>query len=210
FPLASEPFHSTAELVGRIAIGRSQLVLLPEPPEEAARFVDLDQLVTGTKPPILVVRTKIAEPGSVFVRILHCLTGNFRQTQNFSYSFTLVTDDGFLQLLHVVVGDELRDVREALRLTAPGDAVDQDAFLQQLTHHGERYLKAVVAAARDEPFDVRYRLAVGDVVKTVEEELRRERYGLLVVGRHEEGHSRVSAEDYRLMHQVQSLPVLAL
>jgi hypothetical protein len=47
-------------------------------------------------------------------------------------------------------------------------------------------------------------------VTAVQEELAAGAYGLLVVGRHEEGYSRITAADYQLMHLVRDVPVLAL
>ena len=208
--LADEPFASTAELVGQVSIGRSQLVLLPEPRDETARVVDLDLLVTGTAPPILIVRRPIGEPEAVFARILHGLTGSFQQTQNFSYSFTLAGDGGRLVLLHIIDDDEIQDVRGVLQVSPEIADETGEKLLRNLAHHGERYLKAVVAASRNRPFDVTYRLAVGDIITTVKEELIRGDYGLLVVGSHYEGHSHLAADDYQLMHQVRDIPVLAL
>ena len=205
-----DPFGSTAELVGQISIGRSQLVLLPEPEDEAARFVDLDAVVTGTTPPILTVRMPVADPRAVFGNILHGLTGNFRQTQNFAYSFTLAEDHGRLSLLHAIEDSDVQDVRDTLQVSPDIAESTGDELIRAMMHHGERYLKAVVTAARQRPFDVSYRLAVGEVVALVQDELRRGDYGLLVVGSHTDGHSHVSADDYQLLHQVRDIPVLAL
>lgn len=212
--LATEgrPYGSTAELVGQVSIGRSKLVLFPDPVHEQspAVEVDLDALVQGTTPPILIVRTPIQDPSVVFKRILHGLTGNFRQTQNFAFSFTMVASGGRLFLLHVIEKSEIRDVRETLRVSPEVADESGEALIKNLTHHGERYLKAVVEAARDEPFDVGYRLGLGEIVAEVRRELASGEFGLLVVGSHEEGHSHVSADDYQLMHQVRDIPVLAL
>ena len=164
----------------------------------------------GTAPPILIVRQEIEDPAALFNSILHSLTGNFQQTRNFSYSFTLAGDGGRLMLLHVIDDDEVQDVRGALQVSP--DIADRsgEALLENLARHGERYLKAVVAASRDRSFDVSYRLAVSDIITTVRQELATQRYGLLVVGSHQEGHSYVAADDYQLMHQVRDIPVLAL
>ena len=161
-------------------------------------------------PPILLVGSAIGDPAAVFHKILHSLTGNFQQTQNFAYSFTLAEDDGRLLLLHTIDEGEVQDVREALQVAPDIAAETGEALLQTVAHHGERYLKAVVAAARELPFDVSYRLAVGEIVPTVREELARGNYGLLVIGSHHEGHSHVTADDYQLMRQVRDIPVLAL
>ncbi|MCH7873051.1 MAG: hypothetical protein IID33_15250 [Planctomycetes bacterium] len=224
FDWSNEPFGSTAELVGQISIGKSQLVLLPEltvgkptSSDEAARssqpalpVVDLDAVVTGTTPPILTVRSPISDPRVVFGNILHGLTGNFRQTQNFAYSFTLAEDHGRLSLLHAIEDSEVQDVRDTLQLSPDITESTGNDLVEALTHHGERYLKAVVAAARKRPFDVGYQLAVGEIVPLVKAELKRGDYGLLVVGSHTDGHSHVSANDYQLLHQVWDIPVLAL
>jgi hypothetical protein len=207
-PMA-RPFASTAELVGQISIGRSQLVLLPDP-QGATPPVEIDALVQGTAPPILVIRAPLERPQAVFRRILHSLTGNFQQTRNFAHSFALVEDGGAVVLLHTIDQTELHDVRDALRVSPDIAADDGEELIQSLTRRGERYLKAVVAASRKFPYDVSYRLAVGEVRATVERELAAGDYGLLVVGRHQEGYSHVEAEDYQLMHQVRQVPVLAL
>jgi hypothetical protein len=208
FGLASGPFASTAELVGQVGIGRGQLVLLSNREQEHA--LDVDALVQGTQPPILFVRSKVPDPAGVFRNILHSLTGNFQQTQNFSYSFTLVDEHGRILLLHAIDAEEIQDVREALQVSPEVAQKSRRELLDALTHHGERYLKGVVAASRKMPYEVSYSLTVGDVVPAVQAELARGDYGLLVVGNHEEGHSRITADDYQLMHLVRDVPVLAL
>ncbi len=206
--LCDEPFDSTAELVGQLSITGAELLILPEPADAPARVVDLDALVLGSAPPVLVFRQPVEDPAQVFAGILHALSGNFRQTRNFSYSFTLVEHGGRIELLHVINRDELEPVCQTLRLEA-GDQ-DADALIQRIQQHAERYLRAVLAASRDAPCQVGYRLAVGSVVQTVQNEVRHGDWGLLVVGRHEQGRSHVSAEDYQLMHLIRDVPVLAL
>lgn len=208
---AERPFASTAELVGQVAIGRRQLILVCEPADEGQRLLDVAALIQGTAPPVLLVRRPIAQPEEVFRRILHSLTGNFRQTQNFSYSFTLVENaGGSLLLLHTIDESDLADVRQALRVSPHVPADGRQELLAGLSKQGERYLKAVVAASRKYPYEVTYRLALGEVVPTVQEELRRGGHTLLVVGHHREGHSFIEAADYELMHEVLDIPVLAL
>lgn len=212
FELAEETFSSTADLIRHITSSEPDLVLLAEPVADGAASarVDLDALVEETAPPILIVRTAIDDPSATFRNVLHGLTGNFQQTQNFTHSFTLAEDHGALLLLHVISSHEVDDVRETLQVS-PGVAKEAGGkLLDNLARHGERYLKAVVAASRERPFDVRYRIAVGDVVSTVRRERASGDYSLLVVGSHSEGRSHVSAADYRLMHQVRDVPVLAL
>jgi len=203
-------FSSTAELVGQVSIDKAQLLILPQSKENAGAFVELDALVQGTAPPVLVFRQPIDDTASVFTNILHSLTGNFRQTRNFSYSFTLVGNDGRLKLLHTIDDDEVSDVRDSLRLTPDIDHESRAELLDELARHGERYLRGVVAASRDLPFDVSYALVVGDTVETTRKELETGAYSLLVVGAHKGGHSYISAVDYQLMHQVTGIPVLAL
>ncbi len=207
---AGEPFASTAELVGQVSIGRNRLVLLPEPERETARVVALDALVEGTVPPILVVRRPLAAPADVFGRILHALTGNFQQTQNFSYSFTLAEEPGAILLLHAVNDTELEDVRDTLRVSPRIHDEAGEDLLGAMARHGEQFLKGVVAASRKAPYDVSYRIVVGQVTDVVRRELSERDYGLVVVGRHAEGYSHVSADDYQLMHAVRDIPVLAL
>lgn len=206
----SVPFASTAELVGQISIARSRLLLMPVAEGETATPIDLDEVVGGTVPPVLIIRTAIEDPAAAFGRILHSLTGNFRQTQNFAHSFTLAEDGGRLLLLHVIDDNELEDVRDALQVSPDIAEEPGEELLQNLTQHGERYLRAIVAAGLKRPFDVAYRLAVGNVIDAVRAELDAGDYGLLVVGKHHEGYSHVSADDYQLMHQVCDIPVLAL
>ena len=97
-----------------------------------------------------------------------------------------------------------------MRVSSDVSDDDEQEVLAHLTHHGERYLKAVVAASRDMPYDVSYRLRLGDIVEVTQQELVGGEYGLLVVGHHEEGHSHITAADYQLMHLVRDVPVLAL
>jgi hypothetical protein len=110
----------------------------------------------------------------------------------------------------VIDNAELEDVRDALLVSPETTDEEGDELLAKMAHHGERFLKGVVAASRKEPFDVGYRIVVGDVVDTVRAELESGDYGLLVVGRHEDGRSHVAADDYQLMHAVTEVPVLAL
>jgi hypothetical protein len=210
FTPASAPFESTAALIGQVALAHSQLVLIPEPENEAARVVDKDRLVEGSAPPILLVRAPTGQPKAVFQRILHSLSGHFQQTENFAYSFTLVEEHGTLRLLHAIDQNDLAAVREAMHVAPDVSAENEKEILEHLTHRGERYLKAVVAASRKFPYEVTYRLRLGDVVTTVQRELATGSYGLLVVGHHEEGYSRITAADYQLMHLVREVPVLAL
>jgi len=110
----------------------------------------------------------------------------------------------------VIDDNELEDVRDALQVSPDIAEESGEELLRNLAQHAERYLKAVVAAGLKRPFDVTYRLAVGDVIDVVRAELDVGDYGLLVVGKHQEGYSNVSADDYQLMHQVRDIPVLAL
>lgn len=210
FALAPRPFESTAALIGQVALAHSQLVLIPEPQDEEARLVEKDDLVKGSAPPILLVRRPVERPAAVFQSILHSLSGNFQQSENFSYSFTLVEEHGTLRLLHAIDQDDIAAVREAMQVSPEVSDKDEKEILEHLTHRGERYLKAVVAASRKFSYEVNYRLVLGDVVTTVQRELASGSYGLLVVGQHEERHSRITAADYQLMHLVQDVPVLAL
>lgn len=203
-------FAGTAELVGQVSIERSQLVLFPVPEVEDLRLIDLAAFIRGAAPPILIIRRPIPDAGKVFSRILHSLTGNFQQKQNFAYSFTLASDGAELLLLHTIDRDDIQDVREALQLSAAVESESADEVLEQMAHHGERHLKGVVAAATSRPFNVSYRLAVNRVVDEVMAELRRGDYSMLVVGAHLEGHSHVNAADYELVYSVQDVPVLAL
>jgi len=184
--------------------------LASEPEETARRSAELDALVECATPPVLVIRRPVNEPASVFGKILHGLTGNFQQTRNFSYSFSLAEPGGSVLLLHAVAENELADVRAALK-SAPGvtDRGSQEV-LAGMSQHGERFLKGVGGAMRDDTFEVSYRLTVGDVEAVMQDELAREGYGLLVVGHHCEGCSHIAASDYQLMHQVRDIPVLAL
>ncbi len=210
FTRAAAPFESTAALIGQVALAHSQLVLIPEPEDEQARVVDQDALVEGSAPPILLLRRPIEQPCTIFQNILHSLSGNFQQTENFSYSFALVEDQGTIRLLHAVDREDLTAVREAMQASWDISDEDEQEILKHLAHHGERYLKAVVAASRKSPYEVNYRLRLGDVVGAVQAELAAGSYGLLVVGHHQERHSRITAADYQLMHLVRDVPVLAL
>ncbi len=205
-----QSFASTAELVGQVSIAKSQLVVVGEHEEVAQRVVDFDDLVVGMKPPVLVLRKEIDRAEDVFNRILHSLTGRFRQTQNFAYSFSMVPTGGRVMLLHMIDENELADVREVLEGEGSIDDVERATLLERLAHVGERYLKGVVASQRGKQYDVAYRLGVGDVLTSVRDELSRGDYGLVIVGCHHEGHSHVEAADYQLMHEVSEVPVLAL
>ena len=203
-------FESAAALIGQIALVHSQLVLLADAELGGTQPGRLDELVAGTAPPVMVLRQPVEKAAAVFANILHSLSGNFRQTSNFAYSFTLVDDRGRLRLLHVVDQADVTAVREALQVAGDVSNDDEREVLERLTHHGERYLKAVVAASRDLPYEVSYCLRRGEIVAVTQQELTAGDYGLLVVGHHEEGHSHITAADYQLMHLVRNVPVLAL
>lgn len=210
FQLADSPFTGTKQLKTQLRDYDPQLVIVPVPAETELQLVDIDSLVEGVKPPILLIQQEVPEGEQIFKRILHCLTGNFQQTENFSHSFRLAAEAGEILLLHVVNHEELDDVRDALQFTSEIDTREQGQLLAEMAHHGERYLKGVVAAARQLPCDVKYRLEVGDARSAVEAELARGEYGLLVVGAHESGRSHVAAEVYQLMHLVSGCAILAL
>jgi hypothetical protein len=210
FTPADDPFRSTAELLGQFNIAAGQLIVVPEPHDPAARIVNLDDLVFGAAPPVLVFRGQIPSPDDVFRHILHSLTGNFQQTENFSYSFTLAAPGGWLELLHSIDQSEIEDVRDALTGAPDISSKEGDELLDALARHGERYLKAVVAAGRTEPFDIRYRLEVGSVIQNVERAIDRGGVGLVVVGKHVGGRSSIDSDDYQLMHSVRDAPILAL
>jgi len=210
FEASPTAFRSTAELVGQISVGCAQLVLIPEPGDLPESLVDKNDLVRGSAPPILLVRKPIDDAATVFQNVLHSLSGNFRQTQNFAFSFALTAGGGRLFLLHAIDENEVLHVRDALRVSPEMDTSERDGLLEQMMRQGERYLKGVVAASKRSNYEIAYRIAVGNVVETVTAELARGEYGLLVVGQHQAGHSDVSAADYRLMHEVRDVPVLAL
>ncbi len=113
-------------------------------------------------------------------------------------------------LLHTIDATELEDVRDSLQVSPEISQRGEAELLESLTHHGERYLKAVVTASRDLKCDVRYRLALGEVLPVIQQELARGPYGLRVIGRHQQGKSYVDADVYQLMHRVTDIPVLAL
>lgn len=207
---AAQPFASHAELIGQISLDKSHLVLTSEPDETALRSAELDALVESATPPVLVIRRPVNDPATVFRKILHSLTGNFQQTRNFSYSFSLAEPDGRVLLLHAVADHEISDVREALAGAPSITDRSSDEVLAEMSQHGERFLRGVVAAMRDDAFGVGYRLAVGDVEEVMRSELAAGDYGLLVVGHHCDGCSHIAASDYQLMHQVRDIPVLAL
>ena len=203
-------YSSTEELIGQIEDFNTELVVLPVLADEDARTVGIDQLVEAARPPILLLNTPIEDPESVFHNVLHSLTGNFQQKQNFAYSFRLVEDGGRLLLLHTIDAAEVDDVRESLKVSHEVSGRGAEELLQTMAHHGERYLKGVVVASQNMSCDVSYRLALGTVLPLVQAELEADKYGLLVVGSHAEGRSHVAADVYQLMHRVTQLPILAL
>ena len=205
-----QSYGSTAELVGQVEIWRSQLVLLPEPELACLVDIDIDVMVQAVSPPILLIRQPVEQPSRIFGKVLHSLTGDFQQSRNFAHSFTLVEDGGAIMLLHTIDQQDIAEVRNALKATPSIDTLESQDLMDALTGHGERYLKGVVAASRSSPYDVSYRLTVGQVISAVQNELSRGDYGLLVVGRHHGGYSAVDADDYQLMHTIRNIPVLAL
>ena len=177
----------------------------------ADRLVDLDELVLGTAPPVLVLRQPVEEPAAVFRSILHTLTGNFQQAQNFSHSFTLVTDDGALLLLHVVSEQEVHEVRKSLQVSPDISAQEGEELISAMAGHGERYLKA--GCACESRRVLRRKLPAGDRGDRTDCQKafwRVSHTGCWFVGKHAEGQSRVGSEDYQLMHMVRDIPVLAL
>jgi hypothetical protein len=57
---------------------------------------------------------------------------------------------------------------------------------------------------------VKYEVRVAAAADAIKSTLSNNGYGLLVIGKHREGHSQVSAEEYQLVHAVRDIPVLAL
>ena len=210
FQPAGAPYESEIDLSDQITAAATQLVLVGVAARDEDGGVLLDPLVRETHPPILIVHHPVDRPEAIFEHVLHSLTGNFQQTQNFAYSFALVAAKGDLVLLHTIHATELEDVRESLQVSPDISQRGEDELLDSLAHHGERYLKAVVAASHNLELDVRYQLALGEVLSTIQQELARGHYGLLVIGRHEQGKSHVDADVYQLMHRVIDIPVLAL
>lgn len=202
--------ESPADLAAHLNSQPCGLVLLSESGGDDRDAAMLDELVAGARAPVLIVRGPVADPQSLFTNVLHSLTGNLEAIENLAYSFTLVEDSGTLMLLHTVNDDELNEVRDTLRVSKEISAEKGDAFLENLKKHAERYLKGVVASSREEPYTVSYHLRVGDVIESVEREIRMDHSHLLVVGTHHEGGSHISALEYQLMHRVRTIPVLAL
>ena len=207
---AGEQFDSPEELAGRLDETACELVLLPEPDAQGERVSILDELARLATVPILIVRNPIAQARDVFKNVLHSLTGNLEQIEHLAYSFHLVEDHGKLVLLHIVELEDLDDVRETLKVSPEISSEAGDELVADLAHHAERHLKGLVAATRDEPYDVSYRLSAGEVLPEVQREVDRGGYGLLVVGTHREGMRHLDADEYQMMHLVRDIPVLAL
>jgi len=205
------PFAGHPELGGLLNDLGAQLAILGAAPAGDAAETDsgIDALVFGCDAPVLIVRQPV-DPEVVFSRILHSLSGDLQEIRHLAYSFSLVAQDGSLTLMHTVEEEELHDLRDTLRVS-PGVSEDSgDKLVQDLAGHAERYLKGMVAASHGESYTVSYRLAVGDVLDVIRYELAEGGYSLLVVGTHEDGKSRIGADDYRLLHHISGLPVLAL
>ena len=203
-------YSTTAALVEGLECSQSQLVLFSEVSSEGKGGGELDELVEALAAPVLIVREPLNDPGKVFEHVLHNLTGSLKQIRNLAYSFSLVADEGELMLLHVIAAEELEDVRDTLLVSSEISREEGANLIHHLKDHTERYLKGIVASSRTEPYEVSYRLSIGDVLPCVEEELRRGDFGLLVVGTHAEGRSHTDAVEYQLMHAIQDTPVLAL
>ncbi|MCH7960396.1 MAG: hypothetical protein IID08_09700 [Candidatus Hydrogenedentes bacterium] len=210
FKVAGESSSTSAALAVALNDGGHDLVVLTGTGTTERDVAMLDELVQHAYAPVLVVRTPIETPKAVFTKVLHSLTGNLESINHLAYSFSLVEDGGALMLLHTVEHRELDDLRDTLRVSKEVTARDGEALLEDLKHHAERYLKGVVASARDEPYAVDYHLRIGDAITAVERELRIGHSTLLVVGTHLEGSSHVDALEYQLMHRVSAIPVLAL
>ncbi|MCH7958809.1 MAG: hypothetical protein IID08_01670 [Candidatus Hydrogenedentes bacterium] len=210
FKVAGESYLTPKELTAALNKGGHDLILLTESDTSESHAATLDELVQHAHVPVLVVRTPIEAPEDVFTKVLHSMTGNLESINHLAYSFSLVEDGGALMLLHTVEHTELEDLRDTLRVSKEVAARDGEALLEDLKHHAERYLKGVVASARDEPYAVDYHLRIGDAITAVERELRIGHSTLLVVGTHHEGSSHVDALEYQLMHRVSAIPVLAL
>ncbi len=205
--LASQCFEQSENLAGQLNDAQTRLVIYGagEGSESA-----VDSMVFGCDAPILILRQPVADPGAVFQRVLHSLTGNLTGIRNLAYSFNLVASSGELVLMHTIEEEEIDEVRDTLRVSPGISDASGDELVADLTCHAERFLKGMVEASRDEPYEVSYRLGVGDVLNVVQYELSRENYSLLVLGTHEAGKSRIDAEEYRLMHMAVEIPVLAL
>lgn len=205
--LASQGFESCEALCGQLNNAQTGLVIYGTGADDEA---DVDCLVFGCNAPILILRQPLDNPSAVFSRVLHSLTGNLTGIRNLAYSFNLVHSGGELVLMHTIEEGEIDELRDTLRVSPGISESSGDALIADLTHHAERFLKGMVEASRDEPYEVSYRLGLGDVLSVVQHELSQGNYSLLVLGTHTEGKSKVDAEEYRLMHMVTEIPVLAL
>ncbi|MHC5111120.1 MAG: hypothetical protein ACYTHJ_14720 [Planctomycetota bacterium] len=206
--LAESGYGSSAELIGQVALNKLDLVIDPVLDGEGGD--SLDALIESTAPPILILRKPVIDTRAMFSHVLHSLTGNFQQSENFSCSFSLAESGGRVLLLHAINESEMIDIREALQAARHVDDRTSSEVLEEMSHHGERFLKGVVAATRSETLDVSYRLSIGAVDVVVREALANSPFGLLVIGCHSEGKSHVSADDYRLIHSIHEVPILAL
>ena len=164
------PFQSTPELLGQISMARPDLVLFPVNAGDDGGV--MDEIIRFADPPVLLIRDEVAEPERVFGRILHSLTGNFQQSENFNCPFSLVKPSGEILLLHAIEQSEIEDVNEALLSTSITSS-EGAKLLDALSHHGERFLKGVVLSMREEPVGVSYRIVVGSVEEQVNRASRR-------------------------------------
>ena len=202
------PYGQSETLAEQVDRASSRMVMLGRTGGDSV--ISLDSFVESVHVPILILNRPIRKPDTLFGHILHSLTGRFEQERDFSISFHLAERAADVTVIHTVSSDQIDDVRQTLRVSSQVSAEEQEEVLGHLTVHGERYLKAVVHAARELPCHVTYRIEVGTALEVIEQQLSEGDYSLLVVGAHREGRSHIEAEVYQLMHRVTASAVLAL
>ena len=206
--LTSESFRDARRLAEDLNRDACQLVVLPL--GEAAAGVDLDELVRHSSAPVLIVRRPVADPLAIFDSVLHVMTGDLARIANMGYSFGLVNSGGRLTLQHSISEAELEDTRRLIKGERDEGSENPAQLVSELQRYAERYLEGIVEAHRSEPYAVSYRLAVGDALERARQGIAECHASLLITGTHLRGESFVDAEEYRLMHSVSEIPVLAL
>jgi nucleotide-binding universal stress UspA family protein len=208
-------------LLAQLQAAPTSLLVIPTPhggqtPDQTSLGSTVDHLLKVSDCPTLLIKAPVSEPTAVFQRLLAYIPGGFEVGPHFSVPFGLVEPGGDLELMHVVNDEEVRRYAAAFGVApAAGEESGRSGDAAQAMSRGieERMtalLEAAVKEVREEPFDCRSAVSLGDPVQKVALHLVNHGATLLVVESESRPETAVSPEAYTLLKEITGVPILAL
>ena len=144
--------------------------------------------------------------------MLAYVPGGFEVGPHFSLPFSLVAEEGFLELMHVVNREEVRRCAAAFEVTPDGDTeVEQAASITRaLEEKMTALLEAAVREVRNEPFRCRSVVCEGQPIEEVASRLVDTGASLLIVESESRPEISVPLEAYAILKEIGGVPILAL